>query len=286
MAIIYSDENILFTHTRTLTPNQKGFNLHMHDNFEILCPISGDATFMAEGREYAMPSGCVLLTRPTESHRLMLWSEEPYERYVLNFRAEALRAYGFDDELLRAFCEREMGERNRYLASELGGVYPLALFKRAEEACVGLDEREKRQVVIANIAALLCSLAVAHRCGSSADPTWQEDSIGATLLAFVNEELENDISVESAARHIHMSVSQTERIFRRITGTSLYDYVLTKRLCRARELILEGLGATEAAERCGFGDYSSFYRQYKKKMGAAPSQARTMALDRSGGEMA
>jgi AraC-like DNA-binding protein len=53
----------------------------------------------------------------------------------------------------------------------------------------------------------------------------------------------------------------------------------------ARELIREGVGTTEAAERCGFGDYSSFYRQYKKRMGVSPSQTRNMALDRLGGEM-
>ncbi len=283
MAVIYADKNMELTHTRTEVPEKKTFHLHMHDNYEILCPLSGDIGFIVEGSEYAAPSGCALLTRPMESHRLIVRSTEPYERYVLNFRGEVLEERGFGGELLAAFCSRELGKRNRYLASQLGGVSPALLFKRAEEACVGADGERKKQIILANLAAALCSLSVAFRGQGENSEVKTDSGVGASLLAFVNDNLSLGIGVEMAAEHIHMSVSQTERIFRRLTGTSLYEYVLSKRLYMARELIRDGAKAAEAAEKCGFCDYSSFYRQYKKRMGAPPSQARAMALDSEDG---
>ena len=68
-----------------------------------------------------------------------------------------------------------------------------------------------------------------------------------------------------------MSPSQINRIFNKITGTSVYNYVLSKRLVYAQGMIMRGEGAGSACVACGFRDYSSFFRQYKKRFGTPPS---------------
>ena len=47
-------------------------------------------------------------------------------------------------------------------------------------------------------------------------------------------------------------------------------YAARKRIALARRLISEGESAQRAALRAGYGDYSNFYRQYKKLLGVAP----------------
>ncbi|MBR6103190.1 MAG: helix-turn-helix domain-containing protein, partial [Ruminococcus sp.] len=39
----------------------------------------------------------------------------------------------------------------------------------------------------------------------------------------------------------------------------------------AKELLQRGMGAKKAAEECGFGDYSVFYKAYVKRFGEKPS---------------
>lgn len=50
------------------------------------------------------------------------------------------------------------------------------------------------------------------------------------------------------------------------------DYLIYKRVIMARQLILNGHTASDAAAQSGFGDYSTFYRAYKKLMHHAPSE--------------
>jgi AraC-like DNA-binding protein len=45
-----------------------------------------------------------------------------------------------------------------------------------------------------------------------------------------------------------------------------------KRMACARELLKNGVPAKEAAERCGFGEYSTFYRGYEKMFNQSPSE--------------
>ena len=102
----------------------------------------------------------------------------------------------------------------------------------------------------------------------------EEDDIGKKLIWYVNENLTQEISLDSISEYIHMSPSQVNRVFRKLTGTSVYDYILSKRLIMAQEMISMGEGSISASQKCGFKDYSSFYRLYKKRMGGAPCEAK------------
>ena len=61
------------------------------------------------------------------------------------------------------------------------------------------------------------------------------------------------------------------RKFKDETGYSMHQYVLEKRVLAARGLILAGESAATASMECGFRDYSTFSRAYKKLLGKLPS---------------
>ena len=54
------------------------------------------------------------------------------------------------------------------------------------------------------------------------------------------------------------------RLFKQETGYTLGQYITQKRLLLARELILSGVPSTQVCFDCGFRDYSTFSRSYKK----------------------
>ena len=58
----------------------------------------------------------------------------------------------------------------------------------------------------------------------------------------------------------------------RVHSRRLFRYNMNsiKRLTAAREKIRSGEAAQYAAESCGFGDYSTFYRAYVKYFGRSP----------------
>ncbi|MCI8359840.1 MAG: AraC family transcriptional regulator [Clostridiales bacterium] len=76
-----------------------------------------------------------------------------------------------------------------------------------------------------------------------------------------------------------MSRSQLNRLFRQATGSSVWDYILLKRLVAARNAIRKGSAASEAAIACDWKDYSSFYRSYKTRFGVSPTAGRIRKLE-------
>ena len=61
-------------------------------------------------------------------------------------------------------------------------------------------------------------------------------------------------------------------LFKEETGYTLYNYILKKRVMKASDLLKSGMLAGEVCAQCGFGDYSSFVRAFKKEFQLSPKQ--------------
>lgn len=66
-------------------PRQEDSSMHLHDDYEILCFLSGDAKYIVEGSVYPLHRGDIIIIARFESHRLLLRSDKPYSRIVMNF---------------------------------------------------------------------------------------------------------------------------------------------------------------------------------------------------------
>lgn len=60
--------------------------------------------------------------------------------------------------------------------------------------------------------------------------------------------------------------------FKQETGSTIYDYVIKKRLAMAKILIRKGMPISQIYQECGFNDYSSFERAFKKNIGISPRE--------------
>lgn len=103
---------------------------------------------------------------------------------------------------------------------------------------------------------------------TAAEPTLSEQ-----LVRYVNDMLCKEITVERLAEHFFLSTSQFSRLFKEATGASPWAYITAKRLIKARELLQSGKSAKNAAELCGFSDYSVFYKAYVKRFKVKPSSS-------------
>lgn len=77
--------------------------------------------------------------------------------------------------------------------------------------------------------------------------------------------------IPGLARHVHLSPSRLEHLFKEQTGQSLSAYVLAVRLAKAAELLQEsGLHIKEVAMRAGYAHAPSFNRAFKRRFGLRP----------------
>lgn len=262
----YKDEELYCHHSLDERPVEANFRMHAHEMLEIYHFISGDAAYMVEGRQYALTPGDVMIMRAAETHKLQLGSDAPYERIAIHFSKTLLSGLDPEGRLLRPFYDRELGHYNRFAAGSLPAERLAACFG-GFDMDVG-DERLARLHVLSRLLPVLTELSLAFSDGTP-------DSAGVTgpaagIVAYVNDRLFGELSLEAVSREFYMSRSQLERTFRRATGSSLWEYVKIKRLLAARERIASGEGAAQAAASCGFRDYSAFYRAYRRHFGHSP----------------
>jgi AraC-like DNA-binding protein len=97
-----------------------------------------------------------------------------------------------------------------------------------------------------------------------------------TVIQEIDAHPEQCWSVEQLARRAGYSQTHFYRTFRRLTGRSPQQYLIDARIGRAQRLLLEtDLGIGEIADHLGYRSVYHFSKQFRRRVGLAPSAVRT-----------
>ncbi len=91
-------------------------------------------------------------------------------------------------------------------------------------------------------------------------------------VKYIDANLHEDLSLSEMAKRSAMSRSSFCNAFLEITGKPFKKYLNIKRIEHAVSLIKKGYQLTYVYTLCGYNDYSTFIRNFKKVMGVIPSQ--------------
>jgi AraC family transcriptional regulator len=94
------------------------------------------------------------------------------------------------------------------------------------------------------------------------------------LQDFIQENLENKILLDSLANQVGLSVHHLLVAFRREFGTTPAQYVLDRRLEKAKSLLAGSDDITAVAISTGFASHSHFTTAFKTRFGLTPNQYR------------
>ena len=248
--------------------DRRQFQMHIHEQMEVYYLLTGDVEYRVENHIYRPEAGDVMIMRPGELHtsRPEPGPEGLYERYNLRFSPELL-TQSLNARLLRPFLDRPSGVGNHYSAREIPSEYIRECFRRM----FALREDDDGARAVSYLIPILQELYdVWVRRESVQEQEKFRDSLAVKLISYINEHLATLQSPRELTDVFYLSQSQIYRAFHEYTGTSVWDYVRTKRLVAARERLQKGEKPTQAASACGFSDYSTFYRAYKRQFGRCP----------------
>jgi AraC family transcriptional regulator len=94
------------------------------------------------------------------------------------------------------------------------------------------------------------------------------------VVEYVEEQLDAGPALEQLAAVARLSVYHFARQFKAATGLPPHQFVILRRVERAKELLQAGtdLSLAEVAARAGFSDQSQFSRHFKRLVGVTPGQ--------------
>lgn len=264
----YKQGDLWAHHTRDEVPNSRNLTMHAHTGCELYCFLQGEGYYTVEGNHYPLTPGTILLMRSGETHMPHIRAGNAYERIAVHFPAQYLAQE--DPALSALFDDRPLGEDNCYPPETADLDYLRSSLLRLCSPAGDVSEHRIRAYLIPVLYEL------AGRRGRSADTVAPSarprDPLVIDIIDYINSHLTEEFDLDELSRRFFFSKSHINKVFRAETGSSVWDYVVVKRLLHARSLLHSGVSAAGAAARSGFSDYSSFFRLYRRRFGVSPAK--------------
>ena len=128
--------------------------------------------------------------------------------------------------------------------------------------------------------AALTTLAVtlsglANRQATGGDQAPFADGIKAIITEFIETHLDGNPGLGELATLADMPQASFLKAFKATTGQTPYQYVLSRRIARAQELLAAGdMSLAEVAYACGFASQSHMTDVFRQKLGVTPGRYR------------
>ena len=257
---------------------------HTHNYYEFYFFLEGNVDMIIEGDVFSMHPGDLVLIPPKIRHHAEIRNQElPYRRFVF--------------WISREYCKHllELSPDYVYLMQhvEVAGDYVFSndiitfntiqskVFALIDEMRSNRFGRDARISLCVNDLILHLNRIVHERNYPRSEK--EDKNLYQSLAEYIEKNLEGNLSLEHLAEVFYVSKYHIAHTFKDHTGLSIHQYITKKRLTACREAILGGSEITQAYLMFGFGDYSSFYRAFKKEYGISPREFRRGLGDGFGG---
>ena len=267
----YLDRDFRLVHLKdSLAPR---IDYHYHEFDKLVFFLGGRVTYVVEGVTYFLRPWDILLIQHNLIHRPIIDASEPYERVVLWLGRDWLARRSDPGEPLDACLDhsREAGFHLLRTAEERRLGYARAIghledsLRSEEFGARRMADTLCQQILIhVNRDLLRANTAQSETDSYRVDPKMEE------VLRYIASHLEEDLSVDALAGRFFMSRYYLMHRFKEVTGSTVHQYTVQKRLLRAGELIREGVPVMKAAEQAGFPEYSSFLRAFQSTFHPSP----------------
>ncbi|GAA4200234.1 helix-turn-helix domain-containing protein [Actinocatenispora rupis] len=150
------------------------------------------------------------------------------------------------------------------------------------DACLHLIRQEQGSAVATALARRM--VVPPHRDGGQAQyietPVAPAADSLQPVLAWMQEHLGDEQTVESLAVRAHLAPRTFARRFRSETGTTPHDWLTAQRVLLARRLLEESdLGVDQIAVRAGFGNSAALRHHFTRRLGTSPGAYRRRFRD-------
>ena len=220
---------------------------HMHIYYEFLQLIEGNALYNVEGTEYKISSGDLLITNPNEFHFITFPKNSVYHRQFLQIHSSFVSSM------------------NPHIL-DLGDI-----FKGVEH--YSANPTDDTDFMVSTYAAqLVVKLSEILKKEFLVNDTSSKNKHIKEIQNYIEQNFTHNLNIDDIAEHMFLNKAYISRLFKSETGLTISVYINMRRVMMAKNLLLVGENAMNIFYKCGFSDYTTFYRVFKKYTDMSPEQ--------------
>ena len=255
---IRTTEQMFYKHEVSENLPCNTYSMHTHNTYELIYFLDGDATHVIEDRKYKLKNGDLILIRPFQYHFIQIDTPARYERYDILFDAEkhlveSVTLIPNDMEVIHLADNKIIGD----------------IFSKCDLYYKSSDWNTFEKILSHLLSELFYHISLFP------PPVLSQTTLSPLIskaLKYTNDNLCTISGIDEIANHLFVSGSYLFRLFQKELHQTPKKYIMEKRLLLAQKMITSGEKATAVCEYCGFGDYTTFYRNYTSFFGHPPSK--------------
>ena len=241
-------------YTDNMNPMKIKAGEHMHSWHELLLIVRGNVSYSIDGFRFKVEPYDLMFIPANTYHFLIAEDESVYENFVISI----------DED----FIAREKLEKLF--------VPPYKINIRKDDALLGLFENYKRFDKLFSkedadfMTRNTLEQILIYSLYKPKEGKLSEKNTVALISQYIAENIEKPLDSQIIAQQFNFTSSYIQNLFSKEMGIGIKHYINKKKVFAAHREIQNGLLPSEAADKYGYQNYSSFYRQYVKTFGMSP----------------
>lgn len=230
---------------------------HCHENFEILYIMQGRSSLILNDKKYLLTENSICVIPPFRYHNIELSPGTAYKRLIVQLEPSEIPKPLYD-----RFVEQ--------LSKVQGMVYePISLvLKKCVQLLQQRNTPEYHRLARAYLTEVIYMIADCP--GNALTHELSMHPLTLAVISYIDAHLYEHISIAKIAQAVFSSPSNICHVFKDDMNTSILQFAMQKKIAEAKKLLTDGMQPITVSETLGFGEYSGFYRTYKKLTGQTP----------------
>ena len=244
-----------------------------HNFWECVYVLNGSILASGDERVYSLTKGEIIFHKPMELHKYLVETTEGADLLIFSFSLEGPLTEALKNKVFYLSDEQQalINSMLHYVRKKLS-EFPMVTPDLPEHQYLLPFEKHPAysQLLATFVYQLILSLI---GDGSVATVSTAPDAkIFRKAVNYLNNRIVEQPSVPEIATFCNTSEATLKRIFDKYAGISIHKYFVKMRINVATELLQNGMGVSEVAEKLGFSGQAYFSAAYKRETGINPSE--------------
>ncbi|MBE5876339.1 MAG: helix-turn-helix domain-containing protein [Lachnospiraceae bacterium] len=253
--------------------SQQKVNMHTHNYYEFYLFLEGDISIQIGENIFPLQYGDIILIPPNIPHmpvyhstripyrRFVFWLSQEYCNHLLTISPDYVYLMQYVQVHKRYIFHNDRITFNSVQSKANNLIDEMRSNRFGRDAQITLYVND----LILHLNRLI------HERNTPKSPAL-DTSLYHRLNEYIETHIEDELTLEHLAGEFYISKYHIAHVFKEATGLSIHQYITKKRLALCKEALLDNISITEVYQSFGFGDYSSFYRAFKKEFGISPKE--------------
>ncbi|WP_158081668.1 helix-turn-helix transcriptional regulator [Paenibacillus selenitireducens] len=264
----------------TSSDHHNQYTYHTHSHYEIYYFRGGKCTYLINDQIYIMEPGDLLLMHGMTLHRPHIDPVEPYIRTTIHF----------DPVFLQSFMHAPLKVNVLEPFQKLQNIRLQLRDETKQEVEASIDRIQqlydlgdvvsiqRSHVLLLDLLLQIHNLCSTPLQAKTVLPSARAEHV-QRIITFIEQHYAEEITLERLESELHLSKYYLAKIFKEITGLTIFYYLMQRRVKQAKVELMGGVRPiTDIGYEVGFKYPSHFSRAFKQHAGVTPEQYRKKNL--------